>query len=269
MSNIVWLASYPKSGNTWVRFIIANLLYGTMARSGDVHRLIPDIHKGITAAHLIGAKTTFIKSHLDYFDAMPLREDTVGAIYVVRNPLDVMASACNYIALRRWTELDGGGEDLWRALQQSVIKDFLETGRPAQFATAGRGTWAKHVVSWHRKDLPFPRLTIRFEDLKTDPRGQVFRIRKAIGVKRSEDQIDAALAASSFDSLRRMEEREVAAGQPGFFAIETPKTAFSQGRRFMNKGTTGTYRDILTDDQIAAAKRQFGPLMRMLRYDVD
>ena len=42
--SIIWLASYPKSGNTWLRFLLYNYLFGEVRRSGDIARRIPDIH---------------------------------------------------------------------------------------------------------------------------------------------------------------------------------------------------------------------------------
>ena len=54
MTQIVWIASYPKSGNTWVRTLVASLIYGEIARSADLMQLIPDIHVSINATHLHG-----------------------------------------------------------------------------------------------------------------------------------------------------------------------------------------------------------------------
>jgi len=267
MSKIVWLASYPKSGNTWVRFIIAHLVYQNVKTSGDVQRLIPDIHKGITSSHLIGRRNIFIKSHLKFFDGMPLREDTIGAIYIVRNPLDMIASAINYFAIRDSEALSDLDEVQRHEIRQSFIREFLEKGAPDRWLRAGMGTWTEHVSSWLRKDLPFPRLMLRYEDLTTKPGECVDQLCRFLDIERSAGQIDAALTASSFDSMRAMEEREIGEGQPGLFGLENSTEAFSLGLRFMNRGKTGRYREVLTDEQTEMASQRFGPVMRRLGYE--
>src|SRR5262245_64756041 len=100
MAKIVWLASYPKSGNTWVRFLLANLMVGDVTASEQVKIQIPDIHEGITGQHLFGGHTTIIKTHWKFWTGFPLREDTIGAIYVLRHPIDVLESNQNYDFMR-------------------------------------------------------------------------------------------------------------------------------------------------------------------------
>lgn len=64
MAKFVWLASYPRSGNTEFRFMLAYLLTRKpMAHSAEVSRLVPDIHDGLRGEVLIGKKTTMIETH--------------------------------------------------------------------------------------------------------------------------------------------------------------------------------------------------------------
>lgn len=124
MSHILWMASYPKSGNTWLRAFIANFLANppepvhindldTFAE-GDMNawpyervlggpiedRSVEEIYAVRARAHRLLANTrpgvVFVKTHnrLATFDGMPTitPDVTFGAIYVVRNPLDVMVS---------------------------------------------------------------------------------------------------------------------------------------------------------------------------------
>ncbi|MDX1421609.1 MAG: FkbM family methyltransferase [Kiloniellales bacterium] len=266
MSKIIWLSSYPRSGNTWLRFIISHLVYENVRTSDDVRRLVPDIHHGIKSSDLIKKRNVFIKSHLKYFDGMPLREDTMGAIYIVRNPLDMIASAINYFDIRNSKDLSEDSDEQRRDRRQSIIKEFLEKGGPDRWTSKGFGTWTEHVLSWHRKDLPFPRFTLRYEDLTSQPVESVAQLCRFLNISRSSERIEAALASSSFERLREMEETEVAEGQAGLFATENPTQAFSVGLRFINQGRTEGYRDVLTEDQVEAAQRRFGPIMRQLGY---
>lgn len=52
MARIVWIASYPRSGNTWVRFLIANLLYKRITASSELQSFVPDVHEGSGVDHL-------------------------------------------------------------------------------------------------------------------------------------------------------------------------------------------------------------------------
>lgn len=266
MSKIVWLSSYPKSGNTWVRFLIAHLVSEKIESSGDVYRLIPDIHKGLTSSHLLGPGHIFIKSHLKYFDEMPLREDTVGVIYIVRNPLDVIASAINYLPLRDSHVYSDADEEQRQRARQSILEEFLEKGGPERWTRQGMGSWPEHVASWHRKDLPFPRITLRYEDLTAEPAEGVAKLCQFLAIDRSADRIEAVVAASSFESMRAMEEKEIAEGQPGLFAAENPKSTYSLGLRFMNQGVAGNYKEVLTEAQVERAKERFGSVMSQLGY---
>src|SRR5271156_62773 len=93
--NIVWIASYPKSGNTWVRFMACNLLYGRQESAAAVSVLAPDIHE--KARELIErAHAGFVKTHFACSPDMPMAERTAAAIYVVRRPEDVLVSNFYY-----------------------------------------------------------------------------------------------------------------------------------------------------------------------------
>lgn len=58
MARIIWLGSYPKSGNTWMRFLLANLYFEPVESSAELSSMIPDIHDSINAGHLYGDETT-------------------------------------------------------------------------------------------------------------------------------------------------------------------------------------------------------------------
>ena len=62
-SRIFWLASYPRSGNTWLRVLLANVLYSDIASSDQVAELVPNIHNGITGNHLMQRRAVIIKTH--------------------------------------------------------------------------------------------------------------------------------------------------------------------------------------------------------------
>lgn len=100
MAKIVWLASYPKSGNVWLRFLLTGLLAGRVTASAQIARQVPDIHDGVAAHQLYGKGATLVKTHGKYWPEIPLREDTVGTIHVPRHPVEVPESNLNYAFMR-------------------------------------------------------------------------------------------------------------------------------------------------------------------------
>lgn len=256
MAKIVWLASYPKSGNTWIRFIFAHLIFGKVESSSVVNRLVPDLHVGLSWLHLKGDRRLVLKTHLKYFDRMPLREDAIGVVYIVRNPLDVIVSALNYSELVRG--------QVSEERRQAFVAEFIDGGGLDEWKQTGFGGWDENVRSWHAKDMPLPRLTLRYEDLKASPVDGVSRLCRFLNLERSEKDIGDAIAASSFGKMRAMEEEEVALGKPGLFAQENRRN--STGKRFMNKGASDAYRDSLTEDQIRRLRERFAPLMSQFGY---
>src|SRR6185436_3850476 len=164
MAKFVWLASYPKSGNTWVRFLLARLIRGEIKSSQNVAVQIPDVHDGIHGVHLIGKRTTIIKTHWKFTTGMPLREDTIGAVYIVRNPIDVMESNQNFAFLRSGSLRKEASEEEIAKAASKFVDDFIEHGGHARFRQFGIGSWEEHARSWTWPEIDFPRHVLRYED---------------------------------------------------------------------------------------------------------
>src|ERR1700730_13655397 len=90
IEKFVWIASYPKSGNTWVRFMACNLLYGPQDSAAALNTLAPDIHE--MEATVGPAPASLLKTHFGFSPLLPHVDQTAAAIYVVRDPADVLAS---------------------------------------------------------------------------------------------------------------------------------------------------------------------------------
>src|SRR4029453_3680957 len=137
------------------RFLIANLLLRKVENSAQVMQQVPDIHDGVSGAHLFGKRTTLIKTHWKFWTGLPLREDTIGAIYLIRNPIDVMESNQNYAVqpsgnLRR---------------EAPLCEDYIKKGGHPRFSQFGIGSWEEHVRSWTFAGIDFPRLVVKYEEL--------------------------------------------------------------------------------------------------------
>jgi len=235
---VIWIASYPKSGNTWLRFMLYAALYGLPKNSIDIPTKIPDIHRPLPT-NLNPNDTRYIKTHFQLTDQHPHINDTLKAIHIIRNPKDVLLSVLNYHKL---TE-----KEPWATTKKHYTKAFLNLGGDPDWANHGFGTWATHARSW-RTTTKFPVLPLRYEDLKADPTTQLINILNFLEVSRTDDQIQQAIQASSFDTMRAMEIREKNADKSNDLTKRLfvgSNSATRKGIYFMNKGQSNQSLDTL------------------------
>jgi hypothetical protein len=257
MGNIVWLASYPKSGNTWLRAFLANLvanraepvalndlpryaedeanpdLFGALAGRpsselgvDEIAALRPQVHAAIAQR---ARGTCFVKTHnmAGSFDGHPLHnwDVTAGAICVVRNPLDVAVSMTHHF-----------GIDLDEAIER-LGDENVATLNDAQFVTQILGSWSLHVKSW--ADIDNERfLVLRYEDLIGKPAKLFVKVAKLVGLGQDRARIERAIRHAGFQSLASMEKKH------GF--IE----ASDKGARFFRKGRINEWREALSREQV-------------------
>ncbi|MBO6782099.1 MAG: sulfotransferase domain-containing protein [Alphaproteobacteria bacterium] len=254
---ILWIASYPKSGNTWVRFLVANMVFGGVETSADIEAMVPDVHRGASlTAHYHVNGTVFLKTHWALADDMPQRGATAGAIHVVRHPLDVLRSHVDYFGLR-----DDGEK------RSRFIDAYLALGGVPAWEKRRYGTWVTHHAAWSAARGAFPLLALKYEDMTADPAAAVQRIAGFFRREMSDGDVDRVVAASSFERMRQLEADEIARGEDGFFAAERSHSK-DPSFRFMRTGKTDSYRELLSDVQLAAARDRFGALADQLGYEI-
>lgn len=258
MSAIVWLASYPKSGNTWVRILLANYLSGddqpvdinelgevTMMASTRrvfdrwcaveasaldqdvVDRLRPDVYRCLTGD---SAEDLFIKVHDawstdDRGQAMFPADVTRALVYVVRNPLDVAVSAAHH----------------WSLDAEQAVDRICDTGYcigPSGFRLSEQlrqfvGCWSGHARSWLDQS-GLRAHVVRYEDLRRDPARALAGIVGACGLEFDPERVRVATEFSDFEELQRQERVD------GF--RERPLSARGS---FFRRGEVGAWRDEL------------------------
>ncbi len=256
---ILWIASYPKSGNTWVRFLVCNLVFGPQSSAAALNRLAPDIHE-LPGTLERPAATALLKTHFPFSSALPLAEHTAGALYVVRHPADVMLSNFHY-ARRRGS---AGGED--RAELSQYLGRYLAARGDPRWVDLKMGGWDENVRSWLAVKHPFPVLLLRYEDLLAGAERGARQICAFLGLARSDEQIERAVSGASFRRMREIEQSDIDARRVGIFYKPYLQPSIDAGLRFMRAGRAGEGAQVLTADERRRIEAAFGPVMRELGY---
>ena len=182
-----FIVSYPRSGNTWVRFLIGNLVNPSEPVGfADIEKRVPDIYRNNNSELQTIPRPRLLKSH-EYVNARYSR-----VIYIVRDPRDVAVSYYHYHLKQRWVE-DGHGLD--RFVQDFVAGDLLY------------GAWNRHVSGWlqsRQENGAF--LLIHYETMLVYPEIEVRKIAHFLGINTTQQDIDRALDLSSAINMRRLEQ---------------------------------------------------------------
>lgn len=207
--SLAWIASYPKSGNTWVRIMLLSYLDD---RPLDMGRIKPvpanpatvDLAEMLSQGilwpprreGLVTAKTHFLPG-VDVH--RPYRKTTSKVLYVVRNPRDVIHSAERFLYVSP-------------AHRTAFARHFVDHQGFEGWRRTGFGTWAENVSEWASAERYFPDAdvcVIRYEDLKGDAAGSLSRIVGFLGLDDGADagRIARAVRNSKLDRLREQERR--------------------------------------------------------------
>jgi hypothetical protein len=239
--NIVWIASYPKSGNTWMRFMLCSLLYGELHTAEALNRLAPDIHEAGNALD-VTVSGMLVKTHFIYSAKLPFVDRTSAAIYVVRDPIDVFSSNFHYYQRRM-----GGGSDSGAVLDQ-YFDTFLQNRGDPRWRDFGMGTWDENVRSWIEPQ-PFPVVCVKYEDMVANPRRTCEMLAKLCRPGSTANDIERAVLNSSFERMRRIEAEDIRAKRVGIFYKPYLQPSIDAGVRFMRSGGVGGGSASLNPDQ--------------------
>ena len=266
LHRIIWLASYPKSGNTWMRSLLAHYFmpkgaapdinnlrqfttgdgrmdFYAAAGGGSYHaESVEDWLKvRPRALRLIaGSKNShhFVKTHcqaINYMgqDLIP-SEVTAAAIYILRNPFDVSLSYARHMSstVDEAIELMGRRDNIMGSPQH--VYDIL-------------GRWDEHIDTWVNAQGLAVHL-VRYEDLLNKP-GPTMRqlLEGFLKVKVDAPKLAYAIKSTSFEAMRRQEEQLGFAERPAGMA------------QFFAKGQAGAWREDMTAAQVARVRELFLP----------
>jgi hypothetical protein len=266
-AKIFWLASYPRSGNTWLRVLIANALYGQIVSAEQVASLVPNVHNGITGNHLMQRGAVVLKTHWPYDDDIPLKGETVGALYLLRNPIDVMASALRHRFMIDFIHAKPPAPPALERMARRWVKLYLANRGAPHWLKSGFGRWDDHVRSWTQDCRTIPVHPVRYEDLRARTQQSLDAICRFLKAPMTPASLAAAVENSSMARMRQFEQQEIASGTPHLFRGSGAPGALPD-LRFNDSADSDTGRALaLTEDEIAAARELFADTMARFGYD--
>ena len=266
-AKIYWLASYPRSGNTWLRVLLAQAIYGKVKSSAEVAAYVPSIHHAINGKHLMQRKAIVMKTHWPYRAALPFRSEAAGAIYIVRHPVDVMASAIRYRFMERGHHADAVAPDELERKAREWAKVYLANRGAPHWIREGYGRWDRNVGSWlNCRSMPVH--VVRYEDLRDRTLECLTGICLFLDAQAGKAQLEQAVRNSTLESMNELERQEIAGDRRFLFRSSgKPKTAVP-GLRFIASADSDEGRALaLTDDEKQAARELFADTMIKFGYD--
>lgn len=261
---ITWIASYPKSGNTWVRSFLTNYFSNEDNFSFEQLRKIdkfprnelfkqlninPDNFKNIAANWIamqdfINLKNDniYLKTHnamvtLNNSFKFTNNDNTKGFIYLVRDPRDVIISYSSHLNISLEKTLD------------VMIGDMSFSGKDVLL-----GSWSSHYNSW--KNSNFKKIIIKYEDLVNNPNQNFYKIINFLNeinnLTINKEKINKSILNTNFTKLKELEDKY------GF--VEKGKNDF------FRKGKVGEWKKILDKKIISKIEGSFSEEMAELKY---
>ena len=248
-SQDIFQASYPRSGSTWLRFMLFQILTGADPGFHSIQRTIPEIdeHRGVPPILPGGGR--LIKTHEQY------REDYTRAVFLVRDVPDVLLS--NFAR--------GAQSGLVQLLCKGDLDSFLEIflkGTALQ-----QGSWQDHTRSW-LESPPAKNgnlMVLRYEDLRENPEPILGQLLQFLGVTPDFQIIRKAIENNSLHHMRAKEDRAREARQQS--NLLSPEEKVGEEGRFVRKGAVGGWRSKLTHDQIKLFNQYAGDVLATLGYE--
>jgi len=271
--SIVWMASYPKSGNTWARIFLANYIANArepvpinkahgvamgdsitktyrMVAQGPLDvtdidatlKLRPRVLRGIVANN---ADINLVKTHNARVTARGValipEEVTRSAIYILRNPLDMVLSYARHYGMTPEQAV------------QTVSHPDNANPPDEETVTQFMGAWSDHVRSWTSKSA-YPLLVLRYEDMLADPRACFARMVQHLGMPLDPERLDRAILFSSFEEVSEQEK------QQGF--VEKSE----QAERFFARGQKDQWKTDLPAKLVKRMKHAHRKVMQKFGY---
>tara|TARA_Y100000385_G_C12988959_1_gene591932 strand:+ start:108 stop:971 length:864 start_codon:yes stop_codon:yes gene_type:complete len=285
---IIWLASYPKSGNTWLRAILHQIIIKKKKETwlSNIHQLVGAYPK---TEHFKNLNSLFIKEkdfqnkneivknwnksqkklnsdkklrmlkthnmlcsiNIDQHNYSFSNEDnTLGVIHIVRDPRNVITSLKNHFFLQSYNEALEliTNESRWGGVKNGEVPHFISS-------------WEHHFESW----ALFPKnyILFKYEDILNNPKKQITRLikylQKFIKIDHNEEIIDQVINDTNFENLKSLEKK-------GYFLENSVNFETKDKATFFNLGPKNNYNNFLDKNIQHEIERKFEKTMKKLSY---
>jgi estrone sulfotransferase len=240
--NDAFIASYPRSGNTWLRFVLFDILViGQTSGFDEVNHVVAEVGLHGPAHELLPGGGRLIKTHEAY------RKQYKKAIYLVRDVRDVVLSEFAYQKALGWVPDDF--ELFMRQFVKGEVNPFT--------------SWQQHVPGWVDSPLAGTQnfLLIKFEDMRRNTESTVMTVLDFLGVQVDAQTVRDAIANNS---LKRMQEKEEKQPQ---LSRSAPASPAAEETRFIRRGSTGGWRNRLTDSQVEFMEKHSKKVLEQMGYE--
>ena len=280
---IIWLASYPKSGNTWVRSFLNSLLFtengvanlnikiGQYPLKSHFRSFINDFSdiKKIgnywkLSQNIINSdkKVKFLKTHHILCNIngnnFTTTENTLGVIYIVRDPRNIVTSIMNHYSKKNYSEATNFLIDLNHCIdiENPTHKNLSKNEIMYTFISS----WNNHYNSW--KTFPKNYYLIKYENLVENPENEFFKLTKYLSkilkIKFDREKITQSIMSNSFEKLKQLEDK---------FGFKEAIEDDEKGKiKFFNLGPNNRWQNLLDNKTKSMIEKKFKAEMKELGY---
>lgn len=241
----VFLASYPRSGSTWLRFMVYEALTGLPSDFMSVNSSFRPVGEHFHAPGLLPGGGRLIGTHETY------RPTYHRAIYLVRDVRDVALS--QYL----------------REKQKGVgSSDFDEYLLGLMTGHKRHGSWGDHVLSWLNSGLSSrDLLVLTYENLRRDPVGEFGRVMCFLAAGRDDETLRKVIENNTVERMRAKEDHLKVASVTK--VPRHPVSGSHENGRFIRKGKIGGWHDEFTEQQRRTVEMYAGEALLRLGYSLN
>lgn len=242
-ANDAFIASYPRSGNTWLRFVLFEILTaGQTSGFNEVNHIVAEVGLHGPSQSLLPGEGRLIKTH------EPYHKQYKKAVYLVRDVRDVVLSEFAYQKALGWVPDDF--EQFMRQFLRGEVNPF--------------SPWHQHVPGWMNSGLAHSPdfLLIKFEEMRRDTERVVNQVLDFLGVQVDPETVRLSIANNT---VQRMQEKEQRDPQ---LASTAPKANAGEESRFIRSGSIGGWRNRLSREQASIIEETAGKVLETMGYPI-
>lgn len=245
----IFIVSYPRSGNTWLRFILASIIHRKSKIDFDnIKQYSPDLHDPADLHAIMDnnniERPRILKTHMNY------TREYNNVCYLFRDVRDVIISLYYYF-LKMGSRIEFN-EYFEHFISGNVLKD-LNYVNPSE----NIGSWDESIKSWREHNDKI--IMIKYEDMLVDTYLELKKILDYLDINIPTRALQKSIKNYSHDKMQRMENN----------ARNVEYLKKNKHIKFIRKGKVGQWKSIFTEKHIELVKKKYGDLLIKLEYEKD